>query len=327
MNKTALMIWTVALSQGTMPSPAAGPVQQQGSAAVWMQPAPDAGGKLAVRLSTIVTIKLTVEGDARPEVEPLRHLTDSPAWKTLTVGLTTSIPLSETRWRWEQTFRLMPLDKGDQALPLPPLKYRIGQGDWQTATWQPLAVTVTTIVSQVDGGAASDITDIEHLPAEGSWWPAAAWAGGVVLVLALMAAFWFVARRRRQRRVSLSPEQAALRELGHLLALRLPEQGRAGRFLLQVSNILRRYFERRLQLPVQRQTTTEFLAALRQEPRLAPASQELLRKFLERCDLAKFAGVAPTTEECQELAATARKLLEESKLHDLGKVTATLLPK
>jgi hypothetical protein len=82
--------------------------------------------------------------------------------------------------------------------------------------------------------------------------------------------------------------------------------------LFHLSTILRRFFEKRLQLPVQRQTTAEFLAALGQETRLAPAQQELLRGFLEACDLGKFAGVAPTPRQCQDLAATARRLIEHT---------------
>jgi len=133
-----------------------------------------------------------------------------------------------------------------------------------------------------------------------------------VLASALALAAWFLVRRWRRFAPPLPCDQAALRELDRLMAMNLPQAGRGVRFSFLVSTIVRRYLERRLQLPARRQTTAEFLAAMRQAPLLAPPQQELLRDFLERCDLAKFAGVAPTPQECQGIAASARMLLEQT---------------
>jgi hypothetical protein len=45
---------------------------------------------------------------------------------------------------------------------------------------------------------------------------------------------------------------------------------------------------------------------------MPPPQQEMLRDLLERCDLAKFAGVPPTAEECANMAAGVRQFVEQT---------------
>ena len=54
------------------------------------------------------------------------------------------------------------------------------------------------------------------------------------------------------------------------------------------------------------------MQAVGQSSNLSADQQTFLRGFLERCDLAKFAGIQPTAEACQNLAAEARKFVIET---------------
>jgi hypothetical protein len=294
-------------------------VRQQGPASVWIAPSPGADGRLSMRLSGVVTIKLAVEGRQPLEVAPAERVTDSASWEIIKVLPPTLVALESGETRWEQTFQLMPLDKGDQPLPLTPLTYRAAKNDWQTVAWQPIPVTVTSVINRVDAGEASDITDIEHLPTPVSWLERLVWPAIGLLAGALSLAALLVIRRWSRDAAALPPDKAALRELDHLLALNLPRAGRGARFCFLVGNIVRRYLERRLELPVQRQTTAEFLAAARQASLLEPRAEELLLDVLERCDLAKFAGVAPTPQECDDLADSARRLVTQTATCPPGK--------
>jgi hypothetical protein len=137
--------------------------------------------------------------------------------------------------------------------------------------------------------------------------PWGAIAGGVGLgVLLLVAFIWW----RRRRPASTSAEQRALRELERVLALRLPEQGKTGRFHWLLANVVRRYLEKKFQLPARRRTTREFLGSLASSDKLSTERRDFLRDFLPRCDLAKFAGADVGAKECLALAEKVRGFVQ-----------------
>ena len=80
----------------------------------------------------------------------------------------------------------------------------------------------------------------------------------------------------------------------------------------QLSNTLRRYLEIRFYLPAEEQTTAEFLDGMRRSPLLTDEQQLLLRDFLERCDLVKFARVVPPRQESLATAGMARKFINDT---------------
>ena len=59
-------------------------------------------------------------------------------------------------------------------------------------------------------------------------------------------------------------------------------------------------------------TTAEFLEAVRKSSELTAEGQAALGAMLARCDLAKFARVWPSAEECQALVTQARAFVEET---------------
>ena len=101
----------------------------------------------------------------------------------------------------------------------------------------------------------------------------------------------------------LPPEQRALQELARLDASATADPAA---YHTALSDVVRRYLAERFGLPATRQTTAEFLETVRRSGRLSAEQQALLRDFLERCDLAKFAPVGASAEECREAAALAR---------------------
>jgi DnaJ-domain-containing protein 1 len=94
--------------------------------------------------------------------------------------------------------------------------------------------------------------------------------------------------------------------------MHLPEAGEVERYHTLTSDVVRAYLERRFSLPASHQTTAEFLDTMRRSPQLKPAQQRLLREFLERCDMAKFARAAPPPEECRQVAEMARCIVRET---------------
>ncbi len=148
-------------------------------------------------------------------------------------------------------------------------------------------------------------------------------AGWVLLGAAALALLLVLARllRRLQRHVQilrLSPRDRALRELALLLARDLVGGRRIKDFYVELTMIVRRYIERAHGIRAPEQTTEEFLAAVRADPRFAPAVLERLKAFLEAADLVKFAGRGPTAEEIRDATSTARLYIESDAGADAG---------
>ena len=80
-----------------------------------------------------------------------------------------------------------------------------------------------------------------------------------------------------------------------------------------VSDTIRFYLEERFDFRAPERTTEEFLRELGGTDLLAPEQKESLGKFLESCDLVKFAKYEPRENELRELHGSAVKLVEETE--------------
>jgi hypothetical protein len=285
-------------------------IQQQQGPLVLTVAAPARDGRVEVSLSDSLQVTIGVTGQQGVEIKPPAALTTSQAWK---VPARPAEP-GTRQPGWQQTFVVYPAAPGQQVLQIEPFQYRNKPGPWSTASWTPLAVKVSTQITEADVNELRlrDITDIEKYPPAPSLWEWAAWALAGLAAAALLA---FGVRKWRQRRRSgpvLSAAQWAQRELDRLLALNLPQAGEIERFHTLLSNVVRRYLENRFELPARRQTTPEFLRAMEGSSLLPAEQQKVLRDFLERCDLAKFARARPDAEECLATLAMARTFVEHT---------------
>jgi hypothetical protein len=292
-------------------------VQKQGPATLHVEGDRLEKETLETRLANPLRVRLEVEGPAGLEVEKPANLVASKNWQARDVGDPVMEKLANGGKRWLLSFQVEANNQGDLPLLVAPLRYRLeaGKGDWQSATWKEIPVHVTTtVVGPPDLSQARDITGIEQIPEARPWWTGVMrWVGLAFVVLALILAALEIKRRYVYRAQELAPHEWAERELARLEGLGLPEHGQAERFLTLLSDTVRRYLELRFRLRAPRQTTAEFLDAMRQAPQLTADQRTLLRDFLERCDLAKFARAEFTPEECHTTAGMARTFVEQTR--------------
>jgi hypothetical protein len=259
-----------------------------------------------------VPFTLTVDSAAPLKVKLPKTWTTSDAWHVFPKGPAAESGLDKNRTRWTQAFFLEPLVAGVHELQLEPLQIKEAAGPWQTLSWKPVQLTVRPPQSEGDVSQLRDITSIEELPPTRSWtesWPWFVGAGGLLVLAGLAAWVW---RRTRTYRAGLSAEDWARQEVDRLVALDLPGRGAARRFHTLLSNVLRRYLERRFFVPARRQTTPEFLRTASQDGMFTPEQQQFLRDVLERFDLAKFAAAEPSAAECQTLADRTRGFISQT---------------
>lgn len=255
---------------------------------------------IVLAFTDVLDLLVEVEGDADLEVRAPEAWVKGP-WQARTAALAEPKKSGE-KAVWTQAIRLEPLQPGELTLALEPVRYRTAGADWQTATWKPIVVRVTSKLQQPDLKNARDITAIEELPAAPPPKSQLEWivlvAVGIPLV-ALLLLIWL--RRRQATRRWQTPEAWAMYELERLRALQLPERGKHERFGTLLTSLVRRYLEKRFHLPARRQTTDEFVATLAGHADLLP-QREFLESFLRRCDLLKFAPVTASADECRALA-------------------------
>jgi hypothetical protein len=155
---------------------------------------------------------------------------------------------------------------------------------------------------------SADIHDI-HAPIlltfwekYGLWVVFGAFTGLVLLALLL----WWLLRKKVV--VPLTPLERARREIA---AARLLAGDKA--FAIAVADAVRRYLENAYKMPAPERTTEEFLLEATRHAWLQGQLTVLLRRFLEFCDLAKFAGQEFGESERAQLLAAASEFVEAAE--------------
>jgi hypothetical protein len=174
------------------------------------------------------------------------------------------------------------------------------------STSTPPAAVATNVSLETE---LLDIRDPVHIPSDLTW----LWI--TIALLALLALAWWVWRRwfRKDGKAFMEPARTppykvALADLESILR-RIHE---AEPFCTGVSGIVRTYLEQQFELRAPERTTEEFLYELQTAHLLDETQKGSLGRFLERCDMVKFAKYEPAESELRELHEAARRLVEET---------------
>ena len=144
----------------------------------------------------------------------------------------------------------------------------------------------------------------------------------LLLALLALAAGYGLYRRSRRNGEDVVEEsgppprpahEVALEAIARIEASPLLERGQVKEYHIEVSEVLRTYVEARFSVPSLEMTTREVVGGLRG----VGAQRHFidgLRRFLDQCDMVKFAKVRPTLEASQEVLDLGRDLVTSSVL-------------
>jgi|GEM_PF-4602563 len=149
----------------------------------------------------------------------------------------------------------------------------------------------------------------EELPPVTTW---RAWLSLVLIGLSAALMIWLAARlllRPRPARVP-SPDEEALAALRLLSKRAIGTEADACEVSDRLSEILRTYLQRRFGVHARESTTAELLQMLARLSALQETQRTSIAEMLRIFDLAKFAGMPPSPDQCGRLLVGVQELVE-----------------
>jgi hypothetical protein len=216
----------------------------------------------------------------------------------------------------KKIFELRAEEPGSYILPELKLTYKDAKGAEQTAGAPQIFVEIKS--SLKPGAEEEDILDIKSVEKPPlDYKRLALLIGGIVAGLALIGGvILYVRRRRRALEPPPPPRPAwelAREELAALEAQGLIAVGDARGYCYALSEILRRYLERRYGFPALEETTEEILASFRRSAVPQGRPQDLARRVLTGTDWVKYAKQVPSQAEAEEMLQAARTFIDATE--------------
>lgn len=197
---------------------------------------------------------------------------------------------------------------GKRDIPQLDIKYKLkGSKDWVTKKTEAISINVLSVLPKE---LPADIKDIKG-PAgyfELNW---VIIVGALFGLIICIVAIVIIIRIRNRKPIRL-PHETALEDL-EAARSKLINSGDVKEYFVGVSDCVRRYIERVFALKAPEMTSEEFLNSLRDSAALALRHKDLLKGFMNACDLVKFAKYKPTGQETENLHVTAVNFVNETK--------------
>jgi len=204
---------------------------------------------------------------------------------------------------------------GEYILEPVTLRYRTPSGEEKSIRTNKLYLTVRSV--DASGKPMTDIRNAKGVLSLARQW---GWLWSLLLILLLGgggAFYWWQHKHRLLPRQEteedrLSLEDQTLLRLNRLFDSDLLKKGKVKEYFLELSEILRRYFEKRFEILAVESTTAEVLKDLAQKE-IAPGLLEKIQQELETADLVKFAKWKPAPAEIVKTNQLAKTIVEEAR--------------
>jgi hypothetical protein len=211
---------------------------------------------------------------------------------------------------------------GKHALPVFTFLVRTGQRI-DTLGSAPDSVTIASVLPE----KMKDINDLKPAESFPNYW---LWIiPGIILLAAALAyaGYRLVQRMRKIRDLAqapLPPWEQALAALDALPWREWLDAGQVKRYYYALSEVLKRYIERRFEFNAVEQTTTEILTSMRA---YKTPMRDDIGKFFTRSDLVKYAKWVPPADEAESAIEQVREFVMRTKPQEPAPGTAAGAPR
>ncbi|MDN3514267.1 MAG: BatD family protein [Candidatus Brocadia sp.] len=207
---------------------------------------------------------------------------------------------------------------GRQTIPPLKIRYKGENGDGEVVTNE---VTIDIKGVLKEGEIAGDIKDIfPPVDVPTSFHRLFTWMYGGVAALAFSGIIYWLFRKwktGKKRQVqefrTRAPHEVAYELLERLSKEDLIAKGLIREYYYRITDIVRHYIEDQFGLSAPERTTEEFLIEMSHTYKLDDAHKRLIREFLVRCDMVKYARYGPSVTEIKETYDAAKRLIDETR--------------
>ncbi|MCF6155127.1 MAG: hypothetical protein E3K36_07720 [Candidatus Brocadia sp.] len=218
----------------------------------------------------------------------------------------------------EQNYVLSSYEIGQQKIPSLKIKYKDNQGAGEVVT-NEVIIDIKGVLKE--GETATDIKDIfPPVDVPTNFKRLVIWIFAGFAALSLSAVIYWLIRKRKkgytkkeQEFIRRSPHEVAYELLENLLKEDLITKGLIREYYYRLTDIVRHYIEKKFDLLAPERTTEEFLDEMAHTNKLDDVHKRLIREFLERCDMVKYARYGPSGSEIQEIYDAAKRFIDETR--------------
>jgi hypothetical protein len=221
-------------------------------------------------------------------------------------GATPPTPPPGTHWYEAAAFAL-----GEPQVPAISVKYRLADGTLGVTDTAPVKLRIVSVLPKDPSQQQlADIRPPLALSLGLAFWIAL----GLALAMLGGVVAWWVRRRRPAPAPSpavpaRTAEEEARASLDELAAAGLVARGEFRPYYIALTEIAKRYLERRLEAPILEMTSSETVAHLREHMQLSDLAFAT-RDLTTAADQVKFARGASAAEEAQRHLETVRHLVD-----------------
>ncbi|TFH65250.1 MAG: hypothetical protein E4G91_03150 [Candidatus Zixiibacteriota bacterium] len=270
--------------------------------------------KQTITIGDRITYTVKIASDTSLVVDSLTVGTNLGSFEVKDYKPRQSSVKDETRTSTE-SFEITTFTTGDYRIPPVTIRYRTPSGEVKSIATDPLPIKVNSLLSGEQGEDIKPLKPQKMFPRE---FPTLWVIVGSVLIAGAILFVWLYRRARRPIDLSTAvadtrlPWEIALEELARLRESDILARGEYKLFYLELSDIFRRYLERRYGIYALERTTIEIIMEFRKLA-LAKEEENVIHDFLEGCDLVKFAKYLPTSEDIERDYLTAKEFVLQTR--------------
>ncbi|KPL03572.1 MAG: hypothetical protein AMJ73_06385 [candidate division Zixibacteria bacterium SM1_73] len=276
--------------------------------------------RATITIGDRIQYTLMVKSDSAVKLEPLALGSNLGAFEVKDYRIYDPEKAKDGKIVNKSEYIITTFTTGEYVIPPITINYADPIGEKKQIQSEPLFILVKSV-----GATESDKEDIRGLkpPIEikGKYWAYLL----ILPILALLGAFGFLYYRQRTKALALPkiPEElkkpaweVALLELENLKDSDLLKKKEIKKYYTILSDIIRKYLERRYEIEALERTTYEVRGELK-KAKAGDEATDLVHTFLCSCDMVKFAKYIPSKEEIEKGWNEAFTIVSVTKQEEL----------